>query len=55
MLYIGMAVLVVTEGLGAGQYGYIDTYNAASKVATVKNSDGTPGWDHLLGDSSVSA
>ena len=52
--YIGMAVWVV-EGLGAGQYGYIDTYNAASKVATVrKYSDGTPGWDHLLGDSSVS-
>ena len=37
-----MAVWVV-EGLGAGQYGYIDTYNAASKVATVrKYSDGTP-------------
>ena len=53
--YIGMAVWVV-EGLGAGQYGYIDTYNAASKVATVrKYSDGTPGWDHLLGDSSVSS
>ena len=46
----------MVEGLGAGQFGYIDTYNAASKVATVrKYSDGTPGWDHLLGDSSVSS
>ena len=53
--YIGMAVWIL-EGLGAGQFGYIDTYNAASKVATVrKYSDGTPGWDHLLGDSSVSS
>ena len=51
---IGMAVWIA-EGLGAGQYGYIDTYNAASKVATVrKYSDGTPGWDHLLNDSAVS-
>jgi len=52
--YIGMAVWI-TEGLGAGQYGYIDTYNSASKVATVRKfSDGSPGWDHLLDDSAVS-
>jgi len=36
-------------GLGAGQYGYINSYSAASKIATVyKESTGTPGWDHVI-------
>ena len=47
--YIGMA-LVLTSGKGAGQIAYIDTYNAATKVATVKKpSDDTAGWDHMTG------
>tara|TARA_Y200000002_G_scaffold202198_1_gene166825 strand:- start:16847 stop:22543 length:5697 start_codon:yes stop_codon:yes gene_type:complete len=48
-VYVGMA-LFITEGLGAGQYGYIDTYNASSKIATIKKfSDGNAGWDTLGG------
>ena len=47
--YVGMAVWIVI-GKGAGQYGIIDTYNSGTKVATVvKASDGTPGWDHVIG------
>ena len=48
-VYPGMA-LFITEGLGAGQYGYIDTYNASSKIATIKKfSDNNAGWDTLGG------
>ena len=48
-VYIGMA-LFVTEGKGAGQYGYIDTYSASSKIATIKKfSDDSAGWDILGG------
>jgi hypothetical protein len=47
--YIGMAIWIIS-GTGSGQYAYIDTYNAATKLATVrKYSDGTPGWDHITG------
>ena len=31
----GMAIWIVS-GLGTGQYAYIDSYNAGTKVATVK-------------------
>ena len=48
---VGMAIWI-TAGLGAGQYAYIDTYNAGTKRATVKKySDDTPGWDHIIGES----
>ena len=46
--YVGMSIYMI-GGLGAGQYGYINSYSAASKVATVyKESTGTPGWDHVI-------
>ena len=48
-VYVGMAIYIIA-GVGAGQYGYIDTYNSGTKVATVrKMSDDTPGWDHVIG------
>ena len=48
--YAGMAIWI-EAGLGAGQYAYIDSFNAGTKQATVrKMSDGTPGWDHVLGE-----
>ena len=48
--YVGMAIWI-EAGLGAGQYAYIDSFNAGTKQATVrKYSDGTPGWDHILGE-----
>ena len=47
--FVGMAVYILT-GLGAGQYGYVHTYNSGTKIATIKKmSDGTDGWDHLTG------
>ena len=53
--YTGMAIWIVA-GTGAGQYGYIDTYTAGTKIATVlKSSDGTSGWDSAIGASIVSA
>jgi len=46
--YVGMH-LFITAGTGAGQYGYIATYNNGSKIATIrKESDGTTGWDHVI-------
>jgi hypothetical protein len=46
--YTGMAVYIIA-GTGAGQYGYINSYNSGTKVATIlKDSDGTSGWDHLV-------
>ena len=51
--YIGMSVYIVS-GKGAGQYGYVNTYNSGSKTATIKkHSDGTAGWDHVTGVSPV--
>jgi hypothetical protein len=47
--YVGMAIYL-TSGVGAGQYGYIDTYNNGTKVATIKKcSDDSAGWDHITG------
>ena len=47
--YIGMAVYI-TSGVGVGQYGYIDSYNSGTKIASIyKMSDGTAGWDHVTG------
>ena len=46
--YVGMSIYIIA-GLGTGQYGYINTYNAGSKIATVyKESTGTAGWDHVV-------
>jgi hypothetical protein len=48
--YVGMAIFLTT-GVGAGQYGYIDTYNDGTKLATIKKvSDDTAGWDHITGE-----
>jgi hypothetical protein len=53
--YIGMAVYITT-GTGAGQYGYVQSYNAGTKVAQIyKMSDGTAGWDHVIGSAIVAA
>jgi len=51
--YIGMSIFLVA-GVGAGQYGYIDTYNSGTKTATIKkHSDASAGWDHVTGISPV--
>jgi len=46
--YLGLR-LIITSGSGTGQYGYITAYNIGSKVVSIsKESDGQPGWDHVV-------
>jgi hypothetical protein len=46
--YVGMRILIIS-GTGVGQYGYVQSYNAGSKIAQIrKESDGTAGWDHVV-------
>ena len=53
--YVGMMIFIKT-GNGAGQYGYVDTYNSGTKVATIlKPSTGTAGWDHLIPGTTIVA
>ena len=41
--------IIITSGDGTGQYGYATAYNPATKVLNVaRESDGQPGWDHIL-------
>jgi len=45
--YEGMRI-VLTGGTGAGQYGYISSYDDSSKVATVfRELDGQGGWENF--------
>lgn len=51
--YQGMAIFI-TAGKGAGQYGYINSYNSGTKTAQVyKISDGTAGWDHVVSGTAI--
>ena len=46
--YQGMRI-IITAGVGTGQYGYIQAYDNITKIVTVyKESTGTPGWDHVV-------
>ncbi len=46
--YLGMRIIVV-NGPGAGQYGYITAYNTTSKEVLVsRESDNQPGWDNVI-------
>ena len=41
--------LIITSGKGAGQYGYVTSYNPLNNKASVaRESDGQPGWDHII-------
>jgi hypothetical protein len=45
---LGMRIIIIS-GEGTGQYGYVQAYNAGTKVCTVyRESDDQPGWDHIL-------
>lgn len=45
--YTGMR-LFIESGLGAGQYGYISSYDPLSKLATIsRESDNAAGWEHI--------
>ena len=41
--------IIITDGLGVGQYGYIDNFNFSNKNVTVRrDSDSQLGWDHII-------
>ena len=45
---LGMRV-IITEGTGVGQYGYVSDFNFVTRTITVrKESDDTLGWDHII-------
>jgi len=53
--YVGMRIDIIA-GTGAGQYGYINTYSAGSKIATIyKPSTGTAGWEHIVAGTPIEA
>ena len=40
--------IIIISGEGTGQYGYVQAYNAGTKLCTVyRESDDQPGWDHI--------
>jgi len=46
--YIGARIIII-NGQGAGQYGYIAAYDPPRKDATIRReSDGELGWDHVI-------
>jgi hypothetical protein len=46
--YLGLR-LIITSGPGTGQYGYITAYNTTTKkVSIARETDGLPGWDHIV-------
>ena len=52
---VGLRVWIVS-GVGTGQYGYINSYSGATKIAQVyKESDNTPGWDHIIAGTPIEA
>ena len=41
--------LIITDGTGVGQYGYISSFNFVTKEAgIIRESDGIAGWDHVI-------
>jgi len=53
--YTGMRIMIIA-GKGAGQYGYINSYSSGTKVAQVyRESDGNPGWDHIIAGTPIEA
>ena len=48
--------ILITSGDGTGQYAIVDDYVATTKIATVRReSDGEPGWDHIVPGTPIEA
>jgi hypothetical protein len=48
--------IYIQSGTAAGQYGYINSYNAGSKLAQIyKESTGSAGWDHAVPGTTIVA
>ena len=45
--YVGMVIWII-KGIGAGQWGRIDTYDFSTKIATITNIWGQPGWNTIV-------
>ena len=46
--YNGQRIIIIA-GTGTGQYGYINSFDPVTKNCNIlKDSDGLPGWDHLV-------
>ena len=46
--YVGQRI-ILTSGVGTGQYGYIQAYDDSTKVATIyRETTDTIGWDHII-------
>ena len=53
--YVGMGIWI-TNGTGAGQYGFIQSYNSGNKIAQIRRpSTGTPGWDHVIPGTTIAS
>ena len=52
--YVG-ARIYIQSGLGAGQTGIINAYNAGSKIANIYKEDSTAGWDHAVPGTTIVA
>ena len=51
--YIGARIIII-NGQGSGQYGYIAAYDIPTKEATIRReSDNQLGWDHLVPGTSI--
>ena len=52
---VGMRVVIIS-GTGIGQYAEISDYDQPSKLLSViKESDGTPGWEHIIPGTPIEA
>ena len=52
---LGMRIIIIS-GTGVGQYGIINGFTFASKtVDVIRESDGEPGWDHVLPGTPIAA
>ena len=41
--------IIITDGTGVGQYGYVSGFTFATKTVNVtRDSDNQPGWDHII-------
>lgn len=41
--------IIITDGTGVGQYGYVTDFSFSTKTVSVaRDSDGQPGWDHIV-------
>lgn len=53
--YVGVRIVIIS-GTAMGQFGYINSYNAGSKVAQVfRESTGAAGWDHVVPGTTIIA